>query len=297
MSRFWLFIAPIAVLVLWICWLLQSYFAPRLGITTWELQSAGQLGDSFGPLNALFSALGFLAILFTLNQQMVALSSQQEQIGADRALQYRERFERTFLDLLALLREEREQLQFKYSDEYLRSSDAMQKGRTDKIHKGRKAIRAAVYEMRYWIASASNPDKQVVAHIYDERVSRRYLSFFGPYNRIIYSILRKVDADTGLDPEEKVEYSRLLRSQLTHFEATLAGISGLADHSKEQFRLLQFYKMLKYIPRGKLRAVLEGFYGKEAFQGRSGTVHEARDVDDDEEAPVQPMAQAAAAMA
>lgn len=53
------------------------------------LDLRGKLGDSFGPLNALLSSLGFIALLYSINMQRAASTLQE-------SIQQRQRFEELF---------------------------------------------------------------------------------------------------------------------------------------------------------------------------------------------------------
>ena len=100
----------IGALVAWICFALFPIGVTLAG-STWQASTIGQWGDSFGALNALFSALAFVAVLYTLRQQ-------QKQIDEAALDQHLQRFERTFYELLRLLREARDDVEFRYSDSY-----------------------------------------------------------------------------------------------------------------------------------------------------------------------------------
>lgn len=83
--EFWSLARPIALVVfcLWIAFGIAAYLIPR----SWPTK--GQVGDSFGVLNSLFSGLAFAGVVTTLILQHKELSdSKQEQADSrKRALQ------------------------------------------------------------------------------------------------------------------------------------------------------------------------------------------------------------------
>jgi len=87
--------ASFAVAALWAAWISQRFIFQWLDLE-WDSALLGQLGDTFGALNALFSALAFIAVLFTLKQQRDDLNRQQEQIFRAERDQHVQRFEQAF---------------------------------------------------------------------------------------------------------------------------------------------------------------------------------------------------------
>ncbi|WP_405049507.1 putative phage abortive infection protein [Rhizobium sp. BK176] len=69
--------------------------------------------------------------------------------------------------------------------------------------------------------------------LYRKRVHVRYESTFGPYFRLLYTILWRLRDDKKLTPEEKRRYGNLLRGHLTSFEVAMAGLNGLMPRAKD----------------------------------------------------------------
>jgi hypothetical protein len=266
LPKLWLIAAAAVVFVLWLAWVFQTLIFREFGII-WRVDSAGQLGDTFGALNALFSAFGILAILATLSLQARDLREQQKQISQAQTEQGRQRFERTFFELFHLLREERAALSFSYSHEY-RTVNSVESF----TRKGTQALRAASREAAYWIREkrrlSASLSQEEIASIYRAKVHDRYESSLGPYFRTVYAILRRIKDAEVLTLDEKLNYSRLLRSQLTSHEAALAGINGLAPFAKDFSLLVAEFRMLKYVREGELKNTLRQFYPDDTFKGR-----------------------------
>jgi len=75
-----------------------------------NIEQAGQWGDTFGAINALFGGLAFSGVLATLLIQQRELTKQQEQIQSAELQQHLQRFDSTFFQLLMLLRDLRKEV-------------------------------------------------------------------------------------------------------------------------------------------------------------------------------------------
>lgn len=270
------------IVAVWGAWGVYSVDLHRwLGLGT-DLEQIALWGDSFGVINALISAFGFTAVLATLIVQARAVADQAKDL-------HRQRFESSFFELLGLMRELRENVTYQVSQKYIDSRDRSnfrgptpagkistlnfqsKLGHRSGIRKGHDGIVAAVTELRYWAKknSKNSDPRQNLVSSYDEFVYRRWESSFSPYFRIVYTILMRIREDSVLSCEEKAQYSNLLRSQLTSHEITLLAINGLASVSKDLDDLLTEFRMLKYMPEGSARRILENIYKPEAFMPRS----------------------------
>ncbi|WP_156362633.1 putative phage abortive infection protein [Rubellimicrobium mesophilum] len=232
-----------------------------------DFSNTGQWGDSFGSLNALFSAFGFTAIVITLFLQRKALKDQAEDL-------HRQRFESSFFELIALLRQLRSEIRLGLSNELQEYARARDLGAPSKIKarvKAHDAITAAVAEVRYWSrrqGGIKNVSKESIEEIFMRRVHLPNEHSIGPYFRNIYYILKKIKTDKVLTNDEKVQYSNLLRGQLSSHEVTLIAINGLAKVSNDLSDLLIHFRMLKYLPNDEVKVMLKRFYPKQAFMAR-----------------------------
>lgn len=253
------------VLLIWVGWATLPYSMPLTGFE-WQPEVLGQWGDAFGALNALFSAFAFVAVLYTLRQQ-------QKQIDDAATDQHLQRFEHTFYELLRLLREARDDVEFRFSDNYEGSSGQREPNSVGRVT-GTQAFKRAQFEMKYWIdrdstASASLTAAEV-AEIYLRCVLNRYESTFAPYYRLLYTILIRIKMDTKLTADEKHRFGNLLRSQLTSHEVALCCYNGLAAVSGSFQNLLIEFKIPKYLPETFGRDILSAYYPASAFEGRDG---------------------------
>lgn len=246
----------------WIVWASHSHQLGYFFNAGVDTSTAGTWGDSFGAFNALFGALGFTAVVATLFMQSRALSAQQ-------ADQHRQRFENTFFQLLALMRELRSDITYRYSKEFRADAGGVLEMET---LRNVGAIAGALKELDHWrswseIGGALNKDD--MAAMYKERVHSRFERNFGPYFRTVYSILKRVRNDNYLTADEKVTFGNLVRGQLTSDEIELAAFNALMPDANDFADLLVHFRMLKYLPDAKMREVLSRYYSDEAFQGRA----------------------------
>lgn len=255
------------VLALWLSWVFQSIFVDKLGLPA--VVERGQWGDTFGALNALFAAVGFIAVLITLRfQQRQIQDARQEQerlTKEDREERHKQRFESSFFQLLDLLREIRREAVFHHTDEY----DALME-LEDEEFIGSGAFEAAWREFVHTLNKHKpSADAPAAAKIYETVVHNRYEYAFSPFFRVLYTMLRNLRDDSILSKDEKDNYSRLVRSQMTSFEIALTGANGLSKVSGRLSELLTEFHMLKYLPNGPRRTAMRRFYPDQAFSSRN----------------------------
>ena len=260
MKARYIILLSLGILWFWTFWgdllagSLSGVFARELSAT--DLARAAQWGDSFGPLNALASAAAFTVVLATLIVQ-----------GRDI---HRQRFESSFFELLRLMRELRNDIQFSFSPEYRTDLIAKYPNRRIVVAKqqGFDGVRAANREMMHWTKGDKIQGREELGHIYMEKVHKRHEATIAPYFRLIYTILHRIRTDKVLTQDEKFRYGNLVRSQLTSDELKLLAYNGLAPVSKDLETLIVEFRMLKYLPSSSVRNRLKNIYATEAFSAR-----------------------------
>lgn len=254
----WFAAIAILVVMLWMNWAANAPTIAAWWLREQDVQTAGSWGDSFGPLNVLFSAMGFAAVLVTLLMQSEAIQNQQND-------QHKQRFDLSFFELVSLMQSLRSRISYRYSEGYATARGNGQRA----IRNDHEAIKIAVIELRYWIRNSGNgqASKANFVAIYDRYVHNRYESNLGPYFRILYTIMRRIKEDKFLSVQEKARYGNLLRSQLTSYEIFLISVNALSPRSNDLYELLVYFRMLKYLPNTR-RNMLLPFYPAEAFLAR-----------------------------
>jgi hypothetical protein len=117
------------------------------------------------------------------------------------------------------------------------------------------------------------PDMQkelepVVREYYSDEVHQRAEGTLGPYFRVLYTILRRISEKAELSDTEKAQYGNLVRSQLSSAEVGLIAANALTTASNDFKRFVIEFRLLKYLPLGGYRSILEKIYPEEAFAPR-----------------------------
>jgi len=267
-----IFCAAVIIIICFAC----CYYAVSVGRfigLDLEPTSLGDWGDSFGTLNSAFSGLALLGLAATVYLQIKSTQRQQRETG-------KAEFERVFFQIFALIRELRDELRFSPDSSTKRIASTLMAGRPsftpvkEDEHSevnGVEAIRKAHLEITKKLIVAKKRGKltkQTASRYYNVVVNRRYEPEFSPYFRAIYSLLKRISSNQHLSSEEKWDYGRLLRSQMTSQEACLLGLNGLSKHSKDLSDYIIQFRMLKYSQDGIIRDLLQEAYPTETFRGR-----------------------------
>lgn len=264
---------------LWLLWAFQRPIARQFGLI-WRPETLGQWGDTFGALNALFAALAFISVLSTLRLQQKQNAEQQEQLADQarnqRRLEIREnrenskrrrredvqRFEGSFFQLLELQRQLRTEVALFPSSQIV-----------DAVVYGGAAVTAASERFELYVKTLSSDGRVATT----DELAEAYQTIhdhaeggFGPYFRIVYTILRRISEAEFLSEEDRDKYGNIVRSQLSSADIALIAGNGLISASGDFFNYIVRYRLLKYLPDRDVRRVLRScnIYPAETFQER-----------------------------
>ncbi len=218
------------------------------------LEDRGTIGDMFGVVNALFSGLAFIGIIYTILLQSRELQLQRRELSLTRTeiegqkLQLvaqnetlrRESFEHTFFALLRL------------QSDILGTMDV--RGPDGQSVKGRDCFR--LFCKRFRVCYAEHLDRHPQAPEL-ERINAAYGRFFDEnqaelehYFRSLYNTVKFVKIS---EVNEKRFYTNLVRSQLSSYEVVLLFYSCLSDFGRDKFKpLLEEFALLEALPRALL---------------------------------------------
>ena len=236
------FVAGFVVLA----WVLTWYFLK-------DQTDRGTFGDMFGSVNAMFSGLAFVGVIYAILLQSKELKLQRKelrftrdelegqkiQMEAQNVTLIKQNFENTFFELL------------KIQNDITNGIDLIDGNRTTQ---GRDCFK--VFYGRFktlWGRNLNNLKGESEL----DRINKTYLSFyeghqseFGHYFRSLYNIVKLVDSS---NMEDKRLYTNLIRAQLSSFELTLLFYNSLSDMGAEKFKpLIEDYSLLKTVPRNEL---------------------------------------------
>lgn len=253
----------IGAVLLWVFWASLS----QIGFSKFTLQNLALWGDSFGGLNALFSAAAFVAVLTTIRMQSKELKRQQREIEEQSNRLERselnarlQQFEATFFQLFELCRELREKVIFVDDDHEERV--------------GQQAFDYACTDLKFRLSSVLAPQQtsdQIAARIgptYEKHVHIKAELSLGPYFRTLYTILRRISENGDLSEQDKARYGNLVRSNLSSPEVALISANALTPAANDLKRYLIEFRILKYLPEDNFKDLLRAVYPAETFKAR-----------------------------
>jgi len=230
------------------------------------LEVTASWGDSFGGFNAAVSTIGAGLILYTLHLQQVSVKEQFHDL-------HRQKFESRFFEMLRLLREQRNSLEFSYSSKYFnKKTGSVPNVSKRKVYRSLEAVRHCMAEILYWTRHEPDPEnvsRSRAGELYMTGVFTTAETTIATYFRSIYIILNKIKRDKILNDEEKAEYGNLLRGQLTATELYLLAYNSTAPISKDLGNLIEYFHLFKYMPLNRVRIRIGRYFSSRAFQART----------------------------
>ena len=238
-----------------------------------DIERRGQIGDSYGGLTALFTALAFFGVILTAHLQTKELQLQRDELTATREVMRqqagsisKQTFEATLFQMLRIQNEMRGDLMFEESNLLKRQGREAFEGYVQLVSK----------EFDYHRGQNPNEDgdlpsiKLAYAHMY-----RRYEHCLGPFFRNLYHMFKLIDI-SSLKEEEKPVYANLARAQMSDDESLLLFYNGLSEFGDGLKRLSEQYGLLKHVPdNGVFQAHHRTYYERSAFLDVQGRLDEA----------------------
>ena len=231
-----------------------------------DASTFGISGDFFGFGNSLFSALAFAGIIVTLLMQKYELGEQRKQLELNRlevrgqkeemeqqneSLR-RQTFENTFFSMLSL---------HNAIVEGIKADGSSRHGRPAFSNFVAEIIDTANKMDGHGEGTGPTSPTTVSVEAYEYWYLHNE-SRIGHYFRTLYNMVRYVD---NSNVENKRDYTRLVRAQLSANELKLLCLNGLGKHGKDKFRpLIVRYMLLKHLSDDYKR-LFEGKYDYPAF--------------------------------
>lgn len=225
-------------------------------------EKAGQLGDSFGFMNALVSALALGAASTAIFIQWTD--------GRQRG------FENHFMNMLEVLRKARDRVKPPpLQDPNNDGGFAFYLNKVDKSFEQWSPLASAVEELRK--AQEEGREKRGLESIHEEYIKRVVKQFeeqefekFGPYFRTLFSLLDYCGSNEKIQGRLLIfPYTNLLRAELTQSELVLSALIALIPANSKYKTLMERYGFLKYIrpvENSKLSYYLIQSYSENAFK-------------------------------
>lgn len=265
----WVRGATVCVVLAWLIWLVYGVARSLASqsVETTTLERLGQFGDMFGALNALFTALAFVAVWWTGRMQREELILQRNELKLQRAeladtrsTISRQTFESMFFQTLALVRELQDSLYMSVigSQPYI----------------GQRAMRrfariAEELPMRLpnsvLTSTDSNLLKEELGRLFSEHIYSEQEDTLGPYFRTLYQIFKLIDSQVGLSEEARRQYAGLARAQLNSNELIVLALNGCTLNGDGFRAYIEKYALLKHYPKSATKPLVVRCYGHEAF--------------------------------
>ena len=225
--KWWAIAGLTIVIVLWV--------ANLLVFQTMKAEERGTYGDMFGAVNALFSGLAFLGVIIAILMQREELQLQRadlalqrkeleltrEEMKAQTESFKRQNFEATFFQLLRL------------HNEMVESVTLLPEGQNIS---GRHAFQG-------WWSKVLHGSQQTLEG-YLENLRTRIQPHVGHYFRNLYHVVLFVHERA--EPDRRTLYARLVRAQLSRYEALILCYNCLSEFGNEKFKpLVEQYALLK----------------------------------------------------
>ena len=233
-----------------------------------KLEESGQFGDQFGALNALFSALAFAGLIYTIFIQKKELELQRDELRLTReemksqshefvvqnTTMKLQRFENTFFNMLNLQNQIVSQLKLDLGEHSIYPTQC---------YKGGSIIdtRATTFEGQEVFYRIFNDDrlgcqnlKQIIE---DEGLkgfkSSNILMRFEHYMLNTFTILKFIDDADDSVVANKREYANILRASLSSYELVLLFYYNLFHSSNYDLKgLVEKYTIFKYLDKRNL---------------------------------------------
>ncbi|MBP5987719.1 MAG: putative phage abortive infection protein [Azonexus sp.] len=251
--------------LLWVFYGFASFALVPL-LVDHDLTKAGQLGDMFGAINALFSAFAFAGLIYTILLQREELSlqreelestrieirGQKEQLEAQNLTIKRQVFESSFFALLGayqdniklldirnregvVIRQGRDCFSYFFNSTLKNAYAHFKKGdgsvRSEAL---RSRIERVINQTDYseLVTSRGGPAQDAVkAYVY---LFMEHQADVGHYFRTVYHLIRFID-ESDLPDSEKRRFCRILRAQLSTYELLLFFYNGVSPYGYKKF--------------------------------------------------------------
>jgi len=189
-----------ALLFVVLAWLVNAAF-----ILIFEsVEKSAQFGDTFGPINALFSGLAFVGLIYAilLQRQDIKIQSQElkatvEEFKVQNETLKKQQFETTFFNMLSL-----------HNEIVMSTALGPSKGR--EMH--------PIMYAKIKNSFANNRENKNTEEIVSNYLGSSYQAQLGHYFRNLYRIFKFVDESNILD---KKFYTDIIRAQLSNSELLL----------------------------------------------------------------------------
>lgn len=276
----------------WHYWLTGAFIWERLAVAAdsvatppggpasapWALplEQAGQLGDLFGGVTALFTAWAFAGVVWAGLLQRRDIAIQAQELADTREVLERQQevitiqqFESIFFQMLRLSREARDRLEaFRtFEDETGEEHYTRLEG-----HEAAEHLAESIFKRTRRRPRASLTDDQLLGVAmkgYSDVFWAQHSAEGAPYFRCLYHVVKLIDRSAIAD-HTKGQYANMVRAQLADGEVLLLALNGLTELGAEFKPLIEHYGLLKHMSADHLETLRPALllqYLPDAFAG------------------------------
>ena len=277
-----IFVCILSVVALYIIARLLSFASQNIATSLFgDSSKMGEIGDSAGLLNAIFSGLAFLGVIITvflqskeLKQTTTELKNQKEEFQIQNQTLKRQQFENTFFNML------KTQNNITYNLEFgIEGYDSYRAGRRvfEKIY---YLLKNKIQKEQKIFCEEDKKLREEIIKIYDSIYCVKNLDHYFRHMYRIVKFVKETDFSFCLADEEdknktkeekikkikheKYQYTSILRATLSPYELVLLFYNCLNEENK--FRpLIEEYCLLQNIRSEFLKKETFGFYEKSAY--------------------------------
>ena len=237
----------------------------------------GQIGDSFGGLNALLTAVAGALVLWAGYMQHQLLKKTRETSALEKEHRELQQFESLFFQLLELGAKVTDRIDGPRVKGKLKTFVPGGTNRYEWLQgaPGAKALNAyANLVFRKFGATPAREapsikELEALVGLFLTRVYDRQPSAFGPYFRILYQTFKHI-AEAPLSEADKIRYSNIARGQISEGAVLLLALNGLTYDGHKFIPLIERFGLLEHMHR-RYRKVCEPYlllgYRSRAFMG------------------------------
>jgi len=246
---FWFLVLLALVAFVWFTWYDWEFIldrGPKLFIeakanpyNTTALR--GQYGDSYGPLNTLFTGLAFVGLAVTIIMQIEESAKRDKQQKEESAKRDKEHTEDNF------------ELNFYKQLDALRSYIVSLSLARTLPNTALFTITGRAVLQRIWVEFFNSFTTEAIALDDLQAYMNRYSKFFhggeeilAPYFRLLYYVFRYIDRSKITD---KQEYADIVRAELSPAELQFLMANCLTDEGEKFKPLVEKYHLLKHVPK------------------------------------------------
>ncbi len=218
----WIFIAVIVAFVFYLIWIGSQ----NIYYSLFNSEKAGQIGDSAGLLNSLFSGFAFLGVIVTiilqsreLKQTTTELKNQKIEFEKQNQTLKRQQFENTFFNMLS------------------RQENIISAITYGAAAHGRQAFMYTLSDLKKNLIEFGNTLTEI-----QNTYKSVCLNNLGYYFCHLYRIIKFVHENKFLTDEEKSNYIDIVRAGLSPYEVVLLFYNGLVFGKTKIF--IEKYKLL-----------------------------------------------------